>query len=145
MAQLPNARILLFGYNSNVAFETSIAGIRELAVNLLNRLPDKRKDAEERPIIFVTHNLGGIVVKRALVEATLDYTYKHIRDATLGIAIFGTPYHGGNLVKLGGIAASIVRAVLRNPANTFMQALKKDCLVSRPRAARQRLNPCISS
>lgn len=41
--QLPNARVLLFGYNSNVAFETSTAGVREQAENLLNRLKAKRR------------------------------------------------------------------------------------------------------
>jgi triacylglycerol esterase/lipase EstA (alpha/beta hydrolase family) len=127
---LPNARILIFGYNSNVAFQTSIAGVREQAVNLLNRLASKREDAKERPIIFVAHSLGGIVVKRALVEAKLDDTYKTIRDATYGIAFFGTPHQGGNFAKLGDIAASIVRGVLRNPKNTFMEALKKDSLFS---------------
>jgi triacylglycerol esterase/lipase EstA (alpha/beta hydrolase family) len=129
-SQLPNARVLLFGYNSNVAFETSIAGVREQAVNLLNRLASKREDAEERPIIFVAHSLGGIIVKRALVEAKLDDTYKAIRDATYGIAFFGTPHQGGNFAKLGDIAASIVRGVLHNPKNTFMEALKKDSLFS---------------
>jgi hypothetical protein len=72
--------------------------------------------------------VGGIVVKRALVEATLDHTYKHIRDATFGIAFFSTPHRGGNLAKLGDIAAFIVRAVLQNPKNTFIEALKKDSL-----------------
>jgi triacylglycerol esterase/lipase EstA (alpha/beta hydrolase family) len=127
---LPNARILLFGYNSNVAFETSIAGVREQASNLLNRLASKREDAEERPIIFVAHSLGGIVVKRALVEAKLDDTYEAIRNATYGIAFFGTPHQGGNFAKLGDIAVNIVREVLRNPKNTFMEALKKNSLFS---------------
>jgi hypothetical protein len=41
--KLPTARILLFGYNANVAFQTSIAGVREQAENLLNRLNGKRR------------------------------------------------------------------------------------------------------
>ena len=41
--KLPKARVLLFGYNSNVAFETSSAGVREQAENLLNRLKAKRR------------------------------------------------------------------------------------------------------
>ncbi|KAH7336682.1 hypothetical protein BKA65DRAFT_38167 [Rhexocercosporidium sp. MPI-PUGE-AT-0058] len=129
-SKLPKARILLFGYNSNVAFETSIAGVREQAVNLLNRLTSKRGDAGDRPIIFVAHSLGGIIVKRALVEAKLDDSYKAIRDATYGIAFFGTPHQGGNFARLGDIAASIVRGVCRSPMNTFMEALKKDSLFS---------------
>ena len=128
--QLPSARVLLFGYNSNVAFETSIAGVREQAMSLLNRIASKREEAEERPIVFVAHSLGGIVVKRALVEAKLDDSYKSIREATYGIAFFGTPHQGGNYAKLGDIAASITRCVLRNPPNSFMEALKKDSLFS---------------
>ncbi|SLM40185.1 P-loop containing nucleoside triphosphate hydrolase [Lasallia pustulata] len=128
--QLPSARVLLFGYNANVAFETSVAGVREQAINLLNRIASKREEAEEKPIVFVAHSLGGIVVKRALVEAKLDDSYKSIREATYGIAFFGTPHQGGNFAKLGDIAASIIRGVLRNPSSTFMEVLKKDSLFS---------------
>lgn len=40
--QLPKARIMLFGYNSQVAFNASVNGIDEHAQNLLNRLSQKR-------------------------------------------------------------------------------------------------------
>lgn len=39
----PRARIMLFGYNSNVAFQTSKAGVREQAGNLLNRVNIERR------------------------------------------------------------------------------------------------------
>ncbi|KAI9696030.1 MAG: hypothetical protein M1836_005861 [Candelina mexicana] len=127
-ARLPRARILLFGYNSNVAFRASTAGVREQAENLLNRLYMKRKDAPARPIIFLCHSLGGIIVKRALVDATLNRTYESIRKATCGIAFFATPHRGGNYAKLGDVAVSIIRAVVRKPENSFMEALKHDSL-----------------
>jgi hypothetical protein len=37
------ARIFIFGYNSNVAFQSSTAGVLEQAENLLNRLQSKRE------------------------------------------------------------------------------------------------------
>ncbi|KAK7409054.1 hypothetical protein QQX98_008758 [Neonectria punicea] len=125
---LPTARVLLFGYNANVAFQTSIAGVREQAENLLNRLKGKRKNAMERPIIFICHSLGGLIVKRALITSKATDTYKSIQNATYGIAFFATPHRGGNNTALGSIAASIARCALKNPTNTFMEALKKDSL-----------------
>jgi triacylglycerol esterase/lipase EstA (alpha/beta hydrolase family) len=127
---LPRARIILFGYNSSVAFETSLAGVREQATNLLNRLVHKRENAEARPIVFIAHSLGGIIVKRALVEAKLDETYKSILDATYGIAFFGTPHRGSTFTKLGDVAAKVARTILHNPSNTFMESLRENSLFS---------------
>ncbi|KAI9701793.1 MAG: hypothetical protein M1836_001137 [Candelina mexicana] len=128
--RLPRARVLLYGYNSNVAFGSSTAGVWDFADNLLERLYYKRKKVPNRPIIFVCHSLGGIVVKEALVEAKRNKTYNSIREATYAIVFFATPHQGGadSKVTLGNIAASVARGVLQNPDNTFMEALKKNSL-----------------
>ncbi len=88
--QLPNARILLFGYNANVVFGRSTAGVTENAGNLLNRLDLERDDCKTRPIMFIAHSLGGIIVKKALVDAQADKGYRSLDEATLGIVFFGT-------------------------------------------------------
>ncbi|KAK3933802.1 hypothetical protein QBC46DRAFT_401200 [Diplogelasinospora grovesii] len=126
--RLPRARVLLFGYNSNVAFRTSVSGVREQAENLLARLKLARLEAPDRPILFICHSLGGIVVKRALVDAAINVRFQDIRKATYGIVFFGTPHQGGNLIKLGSVASKIVRAVLRQPSNSFLAALERDSL-----------------
>lgn len=93
--KLPNARILVFGWNSNVAFDTATSDVRDHAYNLLGSLAQQRRGCPKRPIIFVAHSLGGLVVKKALVEAILDSkNYGTVHKATYGIAFFGTP-HGG--------------------------------------------------
>ncbi|KAL6236379.1 hypothetical protein BDW75DRAFT_239330 [Aspergillus navahoensis] len=126
--ELPQARIMLFGYNSNVSIQSSSAGVREQAQNLLSRLWLERQDCVTRPIIFIAHSLGGIVVKEALVQAKLGHTYQSIRIATYGIAFFGTPHRGSHLAKLGEILGKAVRAFLRTPNNTFINALKENDL-----------------
>ena len=68
------------------------------------------------------------MVKQALVEAKFDDSYKSLREVIYGIAFFGTPHHGGNFAKLGNIAAFIPKGILRNPSNSFTEALKKDLL-----------------
>lgn len=62
--KIPNARIMLFGYNSNAAFSTSAAGVQDQAEVLFSRLIRERRSAPDRPLIFICHSLGGLIVKR---------------------------------------------------------------------------------
>ncbi|KAH8744418.1 hypothetical protein F5882DRAFT_497181, partial [Hyaloscypha sp. PMI_1271] len=61
---LPNARIMTFGYDSGLAFSRSKAGVENFSRDLLNRLRLVRGSHEDRPLIFIAHSLGGIVVKK---------------------------------------------------------------------------------
>ncbi|GKZ29449.1 hypothetical protein AbraIFM66950_004857 [Aspergillus brasiliensis] len=126
--QLPRARIFLFSYNSKVAIQSSAAGVREQAHVLLDRLRLERENCEYRPLLFIAHSLGGIVVKEALVQAKLSATYGSICTSTFGIAFFGTPHRGTHLARVGGVAAKIVRAILGTASNTLLKALSKGSL-----------------
>lgn len=60
------ARIFSFGYNAKTLITNSVLDIGDIARNLLNRIELERdSDAEkQRPIIFIAHSLGGIIVKK---------------------------------------------------------------------------------
>ena len=63
---VPKTRILTFGYDADVVHFWAMASqnrIRNHATNLVNALAQlrERTDTEERPILFVTHSLGGLV------------------------------------------------------------------------------------
>ncbi|KAI0116255.1 hypothetical protein GGR51DRAFT_500803 [Nemania sp. FL0031] len=126
--RIPRARICLFGYNSNIAFGSSAAGVREQGENILNHLEQIRADDPHRPLIFICHSLGGLIIKRALVHAKADSTYKHIWESTFGLVFFGTPHQGGNNAGFGDVVAGITRCVSKSPGNTFMDALKGNSL-----------------
>jgi len=57
---------MAFGYNANAVFGNITADIVDHAKDLLGSLIDKREEKDEnlRPIIFIAHCLGGIVVKQ---------------------------------------------------------------------------------
>lgn len=61
---IPSARIILFGYNSNVAFSSGNEGVCDQANTLCFTLGGYREDVQHRPIVFIAHSLGGLVVKQ---------------------------------------------------------------------------------
>lgn len=101
---IPDARIMTFGYDSTVAFCKSVADIEDKALELLNHLSDKRSPAApgglSKPIVFICHSLGGIVVKKALIlahECDSNLGYKDILENTKAIAFLGVPHKGSDI------------------------------------------------
>lgn len=86
LPKLPNAHVMTFGYNADTSGSTSIGGVRDNARKLLELLKDEREDnvcldsalpvvspfqeanseqeGSQRPIVFLGHSLGGIIIKQ---------------------------------------------------------------------------------
>ncbi|KAF8855271.1 hypothetical protein BDZ45DRAFT_507816 [Acephala macrosclerotiorum] len=93
----PNSRVMTFGYSNEVSrkgIATRIS-IREKALQLLEELLELRKGLQPgifQPLIFVAHDMGGIIVKEALSIATLDYPkWSTIVHSTRLLFFFGVP------------------------------------------------------
>ncbi|KAK6851858.1 hypothetical protein PG995_011983 [Apiospora arundinis] len=138
------ARVMLFAYNSSPAIGAGAIKLDDHARNLLQRLSIMRKDAPLRPLVFICHSLGGIVVKQALVEAKLDDSYKKVFESTCLLVFFATPHQGGayanvgeltvKLFKIGQLSNDLLRALGKNANDAtrrFEQArhLSDECLV----------------
>jgi hypothetical protein len=89
--------------------------IYDIAWDFLVCLEAARSSELSRPLLFIAHSLGGIVVKEALRRSRGCETHQsHLRsiyESTSGIFFFGTP-HGGADPRglLQHIAEKIVRA-----------------------------------
>ncbi|KAK3305963.1 uncharacterized protein B0T15DRAFT_215122 [Chaetomium strumarium] len=94
---MPQARVLCFQYNGLIgrAGARSVVNIRSLATALLYHIDLHRCQPVEasRPIIFVGHSLGGVIIKQAFTLAHNESgRYKHLAEATCGIMFFATPH-----------------------------------------------------
>lgn len=110
---IPQARILTFGYDADFAHflaATNTNRIGEHANNMANELAQLREetDSAERPILFVAHSLGGLVVEDALLAAK-DNSEKYIRklvQRARGIVFLGTPHLGTDKAKWAVLLAN---------------------------------------
>lgn len=64
--------------------------IESLADDLLNQLVQMRQGHRQaRPIFFMCHSIGGLVVKRALIKASRDTQFRWVIFDCYGITFFG--------------------------------------------------------
>jgi len=97
-----SARIMTFSYNPEALSLQFL--VRKVlygcALDLLQQLKAKRSEVSKRdetsttrrPLIFIAHSLGGLIVKRALIMACESAEeFRDIELSTGGIVFFGTP------------------------------------------------------
>lgn len=64
---IPTARILTYGYDTKLVGSNSDACILDYAKQFLATVTDARCRDPYRPIIFIGHSLGGLVIKAVRV------------------------------------------------------------------------------
>jgi hypothetical protein len=99
-----NARILLYEYDRRSLVNTSNTSperVKSLATTFVEELCADRQcdNGKKRPIIFICHGFGGLLVKSALAYSRSARSEKleHLRSiyvSTFGILFLATPHHG---------------------------------------------------
>ncbi|KAL8366631.1 hypothetical protein RB595_010476 [Gaeumannomyces hyphopodioides] len=103
---IPDSRIFTYGYDTKIRHLSqgpiSQKTVYDHASDLLHRIEQHRRGTGEasRPLLFVAHSLGGIIVKEALLKSHRSSTGQpHLHDivqATTGLIFFGTPHRGAD-------------------------------------------------
>ncbi|KAK4466758.1 ankyrin repeat-containing domain protein [Cladorrhinum samala] len=116
---LPNARILTYGYDTHLRHKlvgppVNTSSVYDIAKNLLIELEAERRADPSRPLLFIVHSLGGVLVKEALRQSEAFQTRQaHLGiafKATIGIIFFGTP-HGGADPR--GLCAHVAERIIK--------------------------------
>ncbi|MCJ1239064.1 hypothetical protein MMC14_007057 [Varicellaria rhodocarpa] len=119
---IPNARIATYRYESDWRKRDVKTSLRQCGEQLLNVLHQNRLNEKEsrRPLVFIGHSLGGLVIKQALILANHGDDFKDIRLSTAGIIFLGTPHQGSNTTVYDVWLAQAARH-----DKTLLKSLKK--------------------
>jgi WD40 repeat protein len=97
---------LTFGYDANWrGASRSVSNISDFAKELLFEMRfAKGRTGEDlglgsRPILFVVHSMGGLVVKKAFLLGLHDENYSKMVSAISAIVFLSTPHRGSNLAE----------------------------------------------
>ncbi|KAF8521436.1 hypothetical protein BU17DRAFT_64929 [Hysterangium stoloniferum] len=122
---IPTARILSYGYDAYTNSSLSEQTLHGHAQDFLAKLSMSRETGEtkDRPIIFISHSLGGIILKSALIEANVAHEghlmpRKWIHLSTYGIVFLGTPHQGIDMLPF---------SLCSRPNNILLKYLTANC------------------
>ncbi|XP_054877460.1 protein SERAC1 isoform X2 [Poeciliopsis prolifica] len=98
-ADCPNLRVLSVEYDShlsdwmaNCPADNQRKSLAYRSRELLNKL--KLAGVGERPVVWVAHSMGGLLVKKMLLDAADDPDLQGLLKNTKGIMFYSVPHHG---------------------------------------------------
>ena len=110
---IPKARIMVFEYESQWFGKTPInQRLSTVANQLLHALFHQRSKGSKRPIVFICHCLGGIIVEKALVSAQLrQLDYPNLITSVIGCVFLGTPFRGTKTERKATCLAKMAESI----------------------------------
>nr|GMD89128.1 uncharacterized protein LOC109170573 [Ipomoea batatas] len=97
-ADFPGARLYSLKYKTNLTqWSGASLPLQEVSSMLLEKLVSA--GIGNRPVIFVTHSMGGLVVKQMLYQAKAE-NKEHLVNNTVGVVFYSCPHFGSKLADV---------------------------------------------
>ncbi|KAL7808826.1 hypothetical protein V8C44DRAFT_335493 [Trichoderma aethiopicum] len=127
--ECPNARILMFGYDSKITkykrgainWNSILSHSKDLLFALI------RERLSHSPLVFVAHSLGGVVVKQMLAESAFPpgSYFNEIAESTAAVVFLGTPHRGSqDVATFGEVVRSFVGSLGMETTPVILDALR---------------------
>jgi hypothetical protein len=100
-----NPRILSVGYDSQLLASESVwqtMCFEDTSSEILSKLRAAQVGTGDRPVVFVTHSLGGVILKQVLLDsasAGADPDEAKLVDNVNGVVFYGVPHHGSPIAQ----------------------------------------------
>ncbi|KAK3984258.1 hypothetical protein QBC44DRAFT_301710 [Cladorrhinum sp. PSN332] len=113
-----DVRLFFYNYDSYWKRDAVHTRLTNLGNELLEHINGGIRMSEterSRSLIFVAHSFGGLVVKRALVQARASRDFGHVAEHTEAILFLGTPHRGTSFGPWGWLVAKGLQPLGSNP------------------------------
>lgn len=98
------ARVLTYSHGDI----TPDRNLKSMADDLLSSISiETAGKIARRPLFFICHSIGGLVVKLALSQASRSSKYRFILDDCYGVTFFATPHRGSSYLSINDFGVSI--------------------------------------
>lgn len=131
-ASIPGVRSFIYGYDSKVLASHSFQSISDISTSFILALKNGGWNLNsKKPIIFIAHSLGGIVLKDACVQIAeaREATTACILNNIQGAIMFGVPSLGmeqSHLLAMveGQANETLVQDLSRGTGNNYLRQLR---------------------
>ncbi|KAL8487887.1 hypothetical protein ACS0TY_024255 [Phlomoides rotata] len=97
-ADFPHARLFSLKYKTNLTqWSGASLPLQEVSSMLLDKLV--AAGIGDRPVVFVTHSMGGLVVKQMLHQAKAENMNNFVNN-TVGLVFYSCPHFGSKLADM---------------------------------------------
>lgn len=98
------ARVLTYDHG----YLTPDRNLKSMADDLLSSIcTETAGKIARRPLFFVCHSIGGLVLKMALTQASRSSKYRFILEDCYGVTFFATPHRGSSYLSISDFRMSI--------------------------------------
>ncbi|KAI0171027.1 hypothetical protein BJ166DRAFT_517548 [Pestalotiopsis sp. NC0098] len=93
---IPKSRIMVYIYESKWHADAPRTRLQLCGEELMNNVHNLRTEtkANDRPIIFIGHSMGGNVILYGLLHAEIEQKFRDLLRSTVGLLFLGTPFRG---------------------------------------------------
>ncbi|KAI1326816.1 hypothetical protein F5Y16DRAFT_218338 [Xylariaceae sp. FL0255] len=122
----PKSRLLLYKYQSAWTGSLKVRQfMANIAMALLTGLQSVRKKCQRRPIVFIGHSMGGLVIAKAITIADQRRDKFPIMFEAIAASIFfGTPFNGAPVASVAAMYAYAAEKIGKATSSKLLDLLK---------------------
>lgn len=110
---IPNIRVIMVEYDTTLSHWVSQCPQEPETRSLMYRSEEIRRKLRKagvgkRPVIWVVHSMGGLLVKQLLLDAEKNDEFRCMYDNTKGIVFYSTPHLGSALASYSSQARHLL-------------------------------------